>query len=215
MDEDSSDDQTFVLHRLKTGPRTASEQYDARHTGGTSSYVEEQKYGQRNHDVMGAGGGESEDEEAFLGMPRSPAPAPPLDKTGRPEWLQDGIHVAHSSRRVRLLLFLGVLFLLVCIFGFVFAGTGRDESDGRLERIYKWAGNVWHTSGDGSGAPGGGALASEKALHVFPIDVGFPGPTQEGKPPNLANEDKYTGEPVRGSSPIETNVPELGQYNPL
>lgn len=192
----------LALHRLDTAPRTTSERFqqEDRRRKMESAYPITDEF----DDV--------DDEEAFLrdadleavAAARAAAAAdraPVLDKTGRPEWLKEGIRAARLSRRVRLLLGLGVLLLLLAIFSFAFS-SGTDDS--RVNRVYKWAGDIWHPSNMGAGAP-----------YAFPTDVGYPGPTQTGKPANLAEEDRYQAEPTRGNSPVQTDVPELHGFEPF
>lgn len=191
--QDDSDDEMLVLQRLNTGPRPSSLHREA-------PSKDEEYYGPRGHEQS-----HDDDEEAFLGVP-SELQQPVLDKTGRPEWLEDGLTLAKSSRRARLFLALSVLLLVAGVFSFAFSGS--TDNDSRLGRIYKLAGDVWH-------AGGASGVTDYGDPYLFPTDIGYPGPTQTGKNANLANEDASVAEPTRGSSPIVTNVPELKGFDLL
>lgn len=195
------EEETLALHRLDTLPSNRFGQEDRQRY-----HKEDIRYG-----IDDEFDGSEGDEEAFLRdadleataalrANRAANEAKMIDKTGRPEWLKESIYAARSSKRVRICFGLGLITLLILIFTFAFGSSG-DEGDGRLHRVYHWAGDIWHSDNK-----------QQPVNHTFPIDVGYPGPTEMGKPPALADEDKFTGDPARGNSPIQTTIPEVGRF---
>lgn len=178
-DSETIEREALILHRLDTGP--ASRIY-------STNKVANERY---SDEMEG-------DEE--MGMPIRP-PSPILDKTGRPEWLEDGIKATKTSKRLRLYLFIGLVLVLAGVFTFAFS-SGNER--GKAHKVYQWAGDFWR--GGGGGGKAGGP-------YLFPTDIGYPGPTQTGKPANLADEDRYAATPTRGSSPINTALPSLNGYD--
>jgi hypothetical protein len=175
-DSDVIEREALILHRLGTDP--------SRQSAGKNA--EDHRY---IDDVN--------DEE--MGIPIRP-PSPVLDKTGRPDWLQDGIKAAKSSRRIRLYMGVALILLLVGIFSFALSSSD-EEGKGRASKVYQWAGDFWRGS-DKDGSP-----------YLFPTNIGYPGPMKTGKPANLANEDTSTATPTRGNSPLNTVIPALNGFD--
>ncbi|UZJ55504.1 hypothetical protein CBS101457_004824 [Exobasidium rhododendri] len=178
-DSDIIEREALILHRLDTDP--------AKRAARSSS--EAHRY---SHEI--------DDEE--MGMPIRP-PSPVLDKTGRPEWLEEGINATKHSKRLRIFFIAGTVLLLVGVFAFAFSSGSED---GRVHKVYHWAGDYWK---------GGDKDAAVGAPYLFPTDVGYPGAMQTGKPADLADEDHSSATPTRGSSPINTVVPELDGFDPF
>lgn len=202
-DESSVDDrdtEALTLHRLDTAPRP-----------------QQQHRRRKSETVYSDDADDEDDEQAFLrdadleaaisarrhaAAQRAAESAAADDKTGRPDWLKDGIQIARTSRRARIFLITGLILLLVAIFSFAFGDPSNDDS--HLHGMYTWAGDIWRGTGDG-GAGG--------QVFNFPTDVGYPGPTQTGKPAFLEQEDTFKAAPTRGSSSIQTGVAELPDFD--
>lgn len=176
-DSDALEREALILHRLDTDPAKRAQASTQANTRYSDEYNDEE-----------------------LGMPQRP-PSPVLDKTGRPEWLEEGIKATKSSRRLRFSLAIGVLLLLIGVFTFAFSS---GDEDGRAHQVYHWAGDFWR---------GGDKAAAQGAPYLFPTDVGYPGPMETGKPPNMADEDRWTASPTRGSSPIQSALPDLKDFD--
>lgn len=177
-DSDTIEREALILHRLDTGPASRFS---------SISKVANERYS----DEMMQG-----DEE--MGIPIRP-PSPVLDKTGRPEWLENGIKATKTSKRLRLYLFLGLILTVAGIFTFAFSS---EDEGGKTHKVYQWAGDFWRAGGGKAGGP-----------YLFPTDIGYSGPTQTGKPAALADEDRYAATPTRGSSPINTALPSLNGFD--
>ncbi|KAL9940470.1 hypothetical protein V8E36_001175 [Tilletia maclaganii] len=108
-----------------------------------------------------------------------------LEKTGRPEWLNDVL--TNPSKRSRKLRFIIVgLLLLIAGGSFWFAfGSGKHY-------YTLWTGKNTHSD-------------AEK----FPQDVGYPGPTKTGAPADLADESRQTFPPKQADMPFQTAIPAL------
>lgn len=178
---DAVEREALILHRLDTEPKTAS----------ASSYRKTDAFVDDDEDDIALPSRNGDEEQA-------------LDKTGRPEWLKDGLAAGKRSIRLRIFFFVGIGLLLLLLFAFVFSSS--DGAQGGLKKVYKWAGDVWRE---------GDEEAESGSPWEFPIDVGYPGPTATGKAPQLANEDIATPSPSRGSSPIQTYTPELPTFDLL
>ncbi|KAK0541142.1 hypothetical protein OC842_000101 [Tilletia horrida] len=138
--------------------------------------------------------GDDDDDDEILPTARKAgskqvADSEKLDKTGRPDWLNNVL--TSSSRRARRLryIFVGALLLLAgASFWFAF-GSGKHY-------YTLWTGKSTNSDAD-----------------KFPQDVGYPGPTQTGAPADLADESKQNFPPKQGESPIQTAIPSLGDFN--
>lgn len=126
-----------------------------------------------------------------------------VDNQGRPAWFRRLLYtIGRWPVYLRLLLGTGAFLFLVGLFYFAL-GSSDVMPTSPADTTWSWAGNIWH----------GG-----KIPFTFPGDVGYPGPTEMGKPAQLAQEDKTAGIKKPWSAlPIEVNLPEgkYGDFNPF
>ncbi|CAD6906085.1 unnamed protein product [Tilletia controversa] len=120
-----------------------------------------------------------------------------LDKTGRPEWLNNVLTnpATRKSRKLRLIALAAFLLLAAASFWLAF-GSGKHY-------YTLWTGKL---SGN----------TQKEIEQKFPYDVGYPGVTQTGAPADLADESRQTWAPKQAESPIQTAIPSLpSDFNPF
>ncbi|KAE8232767.1 hypothetical protein CF326_g2193 [Tilletia indica] len=141
---------------------------------------------------------DDDDDDDFNILPTTSAQPPieseKLDKTGRPDWLNNVLtNPSRKSRRLRIILISSLLLLAAGSFWFAF-GSGKHY-------YTLWTGKI-----------NNGSSSKDK----FPQDVGYPGPTQTGAPADLADESRQTWPPKQAESPIQTAIPSLpATFNPF
>lgn len=203
---DDEESEALILHRLGTDPHGRPRVHSVPH-------VADELDGHRGSDDDADSDLEGQTDEslekrriralAARGVAAATSPGVGIpggvdDKNGRPPWL---VNLTHSIRRlglVRQILLAAVG--IVSLAGVFYLALG--PLDGQISRAWSWKGNTWT---DGS------------IPYTFPDDVGYPGPTEEGKPAELAEEDQVIDSRPMGPLPVETRLPEslYGSFNPF
>ncbi|PKI85666.1 hypothetical protein MVES1_000012 [Malassezia vespertilionis] len=119
-----------------------------------------------------------------------------IDKTGRPEWLENISRLPPRTRHLIVVVGFGVLLVLAAgAFYFSMEPTEAPEPE------YK---------------PPHPTTTNVDGLHKFPTSIGYPGTYATGAPPEYAQYMRPAPSKTRGVSPIQTNIPNFGdKFNPF